>query len=107
MPRSVVKRLAKDNGRSGKHYCHIATMEAQWTGAAVERYRVFVAVAECGGFSAAAQRLGVSSSHVSRQVAALEERLQTRLFYRSTRQVALTEIGKTFLQHCRQLQEGQ
>ncbi|MBX3679549.1 MAG: LysR family transcriptional regulator, partial [Rhodocyclaceae bacterium] len=66
----------------------------------------FVAVAECGGFSAAAERLGVSSSHVSRQVAALEERLQTRLFYRSTRQVALTEIGNTFLQHCRQLQDG-
>ena len=73
----------------------------RWSG-----IEAFVAVAECGGFSAAAQRLGVSSSHVSRQVAALEERLQTRLFYRSTRQLALTEIGKTFLQHCRQLQEG-
>ena len=46
-------------------------------------------------FSAAAERLGLSSSQVSRQVARLEERLQTRLFYRSTRKVALTEAGQT------------
>ena len=54
----------------------------------------FVAVAECGQFTAAAERLGVSSSHISRQVARLEERLQTRLFYRSTRRVTLTEAGQ-------------
>lgn len=63
----------------------------------------FVAVAECGQFTAAAERLGVSSSHVSRQVARLEECLQTRLLYRSTRRVSLTEAGQTFLQHCRNL----
>jgi DNA-binding transcriptional LysR family regulator len=66
----------------------------------------FVAVAECGQFTAAAERLGVSSSHISRQVARLEERLQTRLFYRSTRRVTLTEAGQTFLQHCQRLQDG-
>ena len=59
----------------------------------------FVAVAECGQFTAAAERLGLSSSQISRQVARLEERLQTRLFYRSTRKVSLTEAGQTFLQH--------
>ncbi|UVE16666.1 LysR substrate-binding domain-containing protein [Pseudomonas sp. LS44] len=63
----------------------------------------FVAVAESGQFTAAAERLGLSSSHISRQVARLEERLQTRLFYRSTRKVALTEAGQTFLQHCQRL----
>lgn len=63
----------------------------------------FVAVAETGRFTAAAERLGLSSSHISRQVARLEERLQTRLFYRSTRKVALTEAGQTFLQHCQRL----
>ncbi|AYC32099.1 LysR family transcriptional regulator [Pseudomonas cavernae] len=63
----------------------------------------FVAVAESGQFTAAAERLGLSSSHVSRQIARLEERLQTRLFYRSTRRVALTEAGQTFLQHCQRL----
>ncbi len=66
----------------------------------------FVAVAECGQFTAAAQRLGVSSSHISRQIARLEERLQSRLLYRSTRRVALTEAGQTFLQHCQRLQDG-
>ncbi|WP_263264063.1 LysR substrate-binding domain-containing protein [Pseudomonas sp. RIT-PI-S] len=66
----------------------------------------FVAVAELGQFSAAAVQLGVSSSHVSRQVAQLEERLQARLFYRSTRRVSLTEAGLTFLQHCRRLHDG-
>jgi len=66
----------------------------------------FVAVAELGQFNAAAVQLGVSSSHVSRQVSQLEERLQTRLFYRSTRRVSLTEAGHTFLQHCQRLQDG-
>ncbi|GLK87959.1 LysR substrate-binding domain-containing protein [Pseudomonas turukhanskensis] len=66
----------------------------------------FVAVAECGQFTAAAQRLGLSSSQVSRQIARLEETLQTRLFYRSTRRVALTEAGQTFLQHCQRLQDA-
>lgn len=66
----------------------------------------FVAVAEQGHFSAAALELGMSSSQVSRQVASLEERLQTRLFYRSTRKVSLTEAGHTFLQHCRRLHDG-
>lgn len=66
----------------------------------------FVAVAETGQFTAAAERLGVSSSHVSRQVARLEERLQTRLLYRNTRKVTLSEAGQTFLQHCRRLQDA-
>jgi DNA-binding transcriptional LysR family regulator len=66
----------------------------------------FVAVAECNQFTAAAERLGLSSSQVSRQIARLEERLQTRLFYRSTRRVALTEAGNTFLQHCQRLQDA-
>ncbi len=66
----------------------------------------FVAVAETGQFTAAAVRLGLSSSQVSRQIARLEERLQARLFHRSTRRVALTEAGQTFLQHCQRLQDG-
>jgi DNA-binding transcriptional LysR family regulator len=66
----------------------------------------FVAVAECGQFTAAAERMGVSSSHISRQIVRLEERLQTRLLYRSTRRVNLTEAGQTFLQHCQRLQDG-
>ena len=66
----------------------------------------FILVAELGHFSRAARKLGVSASHVSRQIARLEDRLQTRLFYRSTRQVTLTEAGQTFLQHCQNLQDA-
>ena len=63
----------------------------------------FVAVAECGQFSAAAKRLGLSNSQVSRQVAQLEERLQTRLFYRSTRKVSLTAEGSDYLRRARRI----
>jgi len=66
----------------------------------------FVAVAECASFLRAAQRLRVSSSHVSRQVARLEERLQVRLLYRTTRQVSLTEAGQAFLARCQHLIEA-
>lgn len=65
----------------------------------------FVAVAECGSFSRAAERLRLSSSHVSRQVALLEERLQARLLYRTTRRVSMTEAGQTFLARCQRLVE--
>ncbi len=66
----------------------------------------FVAVVETGSFSAAATRLGVSSSHISRQVARVEDRLQARLFNRTTRRVSLTEAGQTFYRHCQQLIEA-
>src|SRR3989338_3643832 len=65
----------------------------------------FVAVAECGSFLRAAERLRLSSSHVSRPVARLEERLQARLFYRTTRRVSLTEAGQTFFSRCQRLIE--
>lgn len=65
----------------------------------------FVAVAESGGFTRAASRLGTSASHVSRRVMRLEDRLQSRLFYRSTRNVTLTETGRTLLIHCQRLLE--
>ena len=65
----------------------------------------FVAVAELASFQRAAERLRVSSSHVSRQVARLEERLQARLFYRTTRRVSLTEAGQTFFTRCQRLIE--
>ena len=50
----------------------------------------FVAVAKSRGFSAAAQQLGCSTSHVSRQVTRLEERLGVALLARSTSMVSLT-----------------
>ncbi|WP_165188876.1 LysR family transcriptional regulator [Caulobacter soli] len=63
----------------------------------------FVAVAEAESFSRAAARLNLSTSGVSREVARLEDRLQTRLLYRTTRRVSLTDAGRLFLTRCRAL----
>ncbi len=56
----------------------------------------FVAVVEQGGFTAASNTLGVSTSFVSRQVRRLEDRLDIRLLHRTTRAVRLTEIGRIY-----------
>lgn len=66
----------------------------------------FVAVAETRGFSAAARQLGCSTSHVSRQVARLEERLGCALLARSTRQVNLTENGTAYYHQSKELVIG-
>lgn len=63
----------------------------------------FVSVAESGSFSAAAEALNVSSSHVSRAVSDLENQLQAPLFFRSTRQVTLTDTGRSLLPQCARL----
>lgn len=65
----------------------------------LEGYATFTAVVDCGGFSAAAERLGLSKSAVSKQVSRLEERLGARLLNRTTRRLALTEAGQAFHQH--------
>jgi DNA-binding transcriptional LysR family regulator len=54
-------------------------------------------VARTGGFRAAARELGVSSSALSHAIAALEDRLQVRLFNRTTRSVVLTPVGEAFV----------
>jgi DNA-binding transcriptional LysR family regulator len=64
---------------------------------------IFVAVAEQRSFVEAARQLGRSPASVTRGVAALEERLQTRLFNRTTRSVALTDAGARYLENCRRL----
>ena len=65
--------------------------------------KVFVSVAEAGGFSAAAKELGQSKSAASRQIAALEEDLGAQLLKRSTRSVKLTDSGYAYLERCRAL----
>lgn len=66
----------------------------------------FVAVAESQGFSAAAKQLGCSTSHVSRQVSRLEERIGSALLARTTRLVSLTQVGNLYYQQCRDLVVG-
>ena len=53
----------------------------------------FLAVADHGGFGAAARELGVTQSTISRRIAALEARVDHKLIERTTRRVALTEDG--------------
>lgn len=65
----------------------------------IEALRTFVEVADAGGVSPAARRLGVSKSIVSRQLARLEAALGVQLLARNTRGAALTEAGATFRDH--------
>ncbi|MBY3136687.1 LysR family transcriptional regulator [Rhizobium laguerreae] len=62
----------------------------------IEDLRTFVEVADAGGVTAAAMRLGVSKSMVSRRLVRLEGELGVQLLARSTRGAALTEAGSTF-----------
>jgi DNA-binding transcriptional LysR family regulator len=60
--------------------------------------RAFVAVAETGAFVVAARRLGKDATVLSRRISALEARLGVRLIERTTRSMALTEAGRSYLQ---------
>lgn len=60
----------------------------------------FVATVESGSFTAAAERLHLTSSAISKSVARLETRLGSRLFERTTRRLALTDAGQAYYQTC-------
>ncbi|KKC24171.1 LysR substrate-binding domain-containing protein [Sphingomonas sp. SRS2] len=63
----------------------------------------FVAVATTGSFSGGAVALAMSTTHMSRAVARLEQRVQAQLFHRTTRSVRLTDTGQVFLERCRRI----
>jgi DNA-binding transcriptional LysR family regulator len=65
----------------------------------------FVHVSQTQSFTGAAKRLGVPKSSVSRTIQRLERRLGVRLVERTTRRVALTEVGELYLNHCRRVME--
>lgn len=69
----------------------------------LETMRIFIAVAEQAGFARAGRELSLSGPAVTRAVAALEERIGTRLLHRTTRQVRLTEAGSRFLADCKRI----
>ncbi len=69
----------------------------------IDAMRVFVAVVERNGFSAAADALDISTTAVTRQIAALEKRLSARLLNRTTRRVSPTSTGAAYYQRCVQL----
>ena len=68
-----------------------------------EEMRTFVAVVEARGITAAAERLGIAKSAISRRLADLEERLSVQLFRRTTRRMSLTDSGQGFYARCLRL----
>lgn len=66
---------------------------------------LFARVVEAGSFSAAAKALGQTRAAVSKQIAALEERVGAQLLKRTTRTMHLTEIGEEFYQRCARIAE--
>ncbi|MDT3249826.1 LysR family transcriptional regulator [Serratia sp. root2] len=72
---------------------------------------LFVAVVECGSFSAAGQRLGITKSAVSKRIAQLEGSLGVQLLHRTTRRLSLTEAGEQYFGYarnaCAVAQEGE
>ena len=67
----------------------------------LEAMHLFVRVAELGSFSAVAVQVGVARSVVTRQIATLEAHLGVKLMVRSTRRLALTSAGSSYLEKCR------
>jgi DNA-binding transcriptional LysR family regulator len=67
--------------------------------------QVFVTTVQEGSMSAAAVKLGMSPAMVGQHVAALEERLSTRLLNRTTRRQSLTDFGTSYVEQCRDILE--
>jgi DNA-binding transcriptional LysR family regulator len=72
----------------------------------LNRAATFLRVVESGGFTAAATALGLPTSSVSRSVAKLEEELGVVLLERTTRRVALTDVGRAYFERVREALAG-
>ncbi|HEY7886097.1 MAG TPA: LysR family transcriptional regulator, partial [Cellvibrionaceae bacterium] len=71
----------------------------------INNLQLLVQVAEAGSFTAAARRLGADPSQVSRSIAGLERELGFLLFHRSTRKLALTTAGASYIERLSPLLE--
>ena len=69
----------------------------------IRQLECFVAVAEELHFRKAGERLGLSQSALSERISALEHELGARLFFRTTRQVSLTQAGSEFVQNAKRI----
>jgi DNA-binding transcriptional LysR family regulator len=61
---------------------------------------IFIAAVEAGSFSKAAEKLNLSKSAISKSISILEHRLETSLFHRTTRQLKLTDEGRSYYESC-------
>lgn len=69
----------------------------------LEQIDTFVKVIENNSFAQAAKLLGISPAAVSKQINALEKRLSVQLLTRTTRKLALTNVGENYYQQCRRV----
>jgi DNA-binding transcriptional LysR family regulator len=76
-------------------------LERQQRPISTDMLAAFLKVAECRSVSQAADSLDVAKSLISKRIAQLEERLETTLFSRSTRKVALTPAGETYVDYAK------
>jgi DNA-binding transcriptional LysR family regulator len=72
----------------------------------LKRMVVFSRVVEAGSFSAAALRLGIAKSAVSKHVSLLEKSIGARLLNRTTRGLSLTDVGETYYESCNRIIEA-
>jgi molybdenum-dependent DNA-binding transcriptional regulator ModE len=82
------------------------TTQKKWNNARMDQLRalrVFTQVIADGSFAGAARTLDLAPTVVTRSMADLEEHLGARLLNRTTRSLALTEIGEVYLERARQL----
>jgi DNA-binding transcriptional LysR family regulator len=70
-----------------------------------ESMSILVTAVEAGSLSAAARRLGTPLTTVSRKVSELETHLKTRLLNRSSRQLSLTDAGRSYVAACKRILE--
>src|SRR5512143_1742900 len=68
-----------------------------------EAMAMFVRIVETGSLSAVARELGTTQPTISKQLSALEQRLQTRLLHRSTRRLSVTESGAAYYDTCKRI----
>ncbi len=69
------------------------------------QFEVFVEVVESGSYSNAAKKLYKSPSAISKQISSLEESLNAQLFDRTTRSLSLTEAGRIYYEHCKDISQ--
>lgn len=78
-------------------------MRKNLEGGLLHAMHAFLKVIDSGSFTAAAEQMELTTAQVSRLISELEGRLGTKLLQRSTRQHALTHIGATYAEQCRQV----
>ncbi len=71
----------------------------------MNQYETFITIVESGTYSAAAKLLYKSPSSLSKHITGIEEHLGVQLFDRTTRSLSITEEGKLYYEHCKEINQ--